>query len=175
MKIGLEIGIFQWYTFWTRRDCIEITNTIATGIPQSGAVPARAVRVCLHGTVPYVLAYRTPCNLAQSLLELADFVSTALLRSPRLLVLGDFNIHTQAEVSGPAHEFLETMASLDLIQQVNGSTHMGGHMLDLVFAAEQRVCAPMVANLVSALSWSDHHLIKCGLSVALPSHGVWTH
>ena len=42
-------------------------------------------------------------------------------------------------------------------------------MLDLVFGAEQRECAPMVADSVSApLSWLDHHLIKCSLSVALP-------
>ena len=61
-----------------------------------------------------VLAYRAPCNLAQPLPELVDFISVVLLRSPRLLVLGDFNIHTEAEVSGPAHEFLETMPSLDL-------------------------------------------------------------
>ena len=88
------------------------------------------------------------------------------------MVLRDFNIHMEAEVSGPAHEFLETMASLDSTQQFNGSTHMGSHLLDLVFAAKHRECVPMVANLVSPrLSWSDHHLIKCILTVALPSHG----
>ena len=44
-----------------------------------------------------------------------SFVSTALLESLRLLVLGDFNIHAEVEISGPALEFLETMASLDIV------------------------------------------------------------
>ena len=69
--------------------------------------------------------------------ELADFASTALLESPRVLVLGDFNIHAEAEISGPALEFLETMASFDMSQHVNGPTHVGGHMWDLVFSNEQ--------------------------------------
>ena len=58
-----------------------------------------------------LLGYRDSRDPAISLPELADFVSAALLRSPRLLVLGDFNIHVEAETSGLALEFLETMAS----------------------------------------------------------------
>ena len=100
---------------------------------------------------------------------LADFVSAALLESLRLLVLSDFNIHVEAEIAGPALEFFETMASLDMSQHVNGPIHMGGHMLDLVFSTAQSECGLMVTDLVSVpLSWSDHHLIKCNLSVALP-------
>ena len=116
-----------------------------------------------------LLGYRAPCDPAISLPELADFVSVARLEYPRLLVLGDFNIHAEVEVSGLALEFLETMASLDMSQYVNGPTHMGGHTLDLVFSTEQREFDLMVTDLVSVpLSWSDHHLIKCNLSVALP-------
>ena len=60
----------------------------------------------------------------------------ALLESPGLLVLGDFNIHVEVEVSGLALEFLETMASLDMSPHVNGPIHVGGHTLDLVFSPE---------------------------------------
>ena len=44
-----------------------------------------------------LLGYHALHDPASSLLELADFVSVALLESPRLLVLGDFNMHTEAE------------------------------------------------------------------------------
>ena len=74
-----------------------------------------------------LLGYCTLHNPAISLPELADFVSAALLGSSRLLVMGDFNVHAGAEASGPALEFLETMASLNMSQHVNGPTHMGGH------------------------------------------------
>ena len=44
-------------------------------------------------------------------------------------------------------------------------------MLDLVFSTEWSEHGLMVTDLVSApLSWSDHHLIKCNLLVALPPH-----
>ena len=59
-----------------------------------------------------LLGYHASCDPAISLLDLVDFVSAALLESPRLLVL-------------------ETMASLDMSQHVNGPTHMGIHTLDL--------------------------------------------
>ena len=59
-----------------------------------------------------LLGYRTPRDPATSLLELTNLISAALLGPPRLLVLGDFNVHAGAEASGSALEFLETMASL---------------------------------------------------------------
>ena len=63
-----------------------------------------------------------------------------MLGSPRFLVLGDFHVHAEVEVSCPALEFLETMASLDMSQHVNGPSHMGDHTLDLVFSTEQSEC-----------------------------------
>ena len=93
----------------------------------------------------------------------------ATVGDPRLLVLGVFNIHVEAEISSPALEFLETMASLDMSQHVNGPTQVGGRTLDLVFSTERSECGLMMTDFGSApLSWSDHHLIKCNLSVALP-------
>lgn len=62
-----------------------------------------------------VLAYYAPHDPDISFSELADFISAAMLRSPRLIVLGDFNIHEEAKVNGPALQFLEIMASLDML------------------------------------------------------------
>ena len=101
-----------------------------------------------------MLGYRAFRDPAISLLELADFVSTALLRPPELLVLGDFNIHMEAKIFGPA---------------LDGLTYVGGHTLDLVFSTSWSECGLMVTDLESVpLSWSDHHLIKCSLIMALP-------
>ena len=81
-------------------------------------------------------------------------------------------MHAEAEVAGPALEFLETMASLNMSQHVNGPTHVGGHTLDLVFSSNWGKSGLMVKDLVSVpLSWSDHHLIKCNLTVVLPPAG----
>ena len=89
--------------------------------------------------------------------------------TPRLLVLGDFNVHARAEASGSALEFLETMASLNMSQHVNGPTHVAGHTLDLVFSTNGSESGLMVTDLESVpLSWSDHHLMKCTLKMALP-------
>lgn len=86
-----------------------------------------------------VLFYHIP-----HLPELVGFVSAMLLRSSRLLVLGDFSIHATAEVTGPAREFLETMDFLDISQYVNSPTHVVDHTLDLVFSAEQEESDPRV-------------------------------
>ena len=56
-----------------------------------------------------LLGYRAPRDPAISLPELVGFVSVVLLESPRLLVLGNLNVHAEDETSGPALEFLETM------------------------------------------------------------------
>ena len=42
-----------------------------------------------------VLVYCAPCNPAFSFLELVDLIAEAALRFPRLIVLGDFNVHAE--------------------------------------------------------------------------------
>ena len=79
----------------------------------------------VRDSIGILLVHHAASETAIFLLELVDFVFVALLGSPRLLVLGDFNIHAEAKVAELALEFLETMASLDMSQNVNGHTHMG--------------------------------------------------
>ena len=86
------------------------------------------VSVGARDGIGILLGYHAPHDPAISLPNLADFNSAALLESPRLLVLGDFSIHTEADTSGPALEFLETMTSLNMCQHVNGPTHVGGQL-----------------------------------------------
>ncbi|XP_078233414.1 uncharacterized protein LOC144583475 [Pogona vitticeps] len=145
---------------------LEVTRRSSVVKP---GLEALHVSIGARDGIGILLGYRAPRDPATSLPELDDFVSAALLGSPRLLVLGDFNVHAGAETTGPALEFLETMASLNMSQHVIGPTHMGGHTLDLFFSTNWSECGLVVTDLVSVpLSWSDHHLIKCNLSVALP-------
>lgn len=49
-----------------------------------------------------------------------------VLRSPRLVVPGDFNIYAEAPQEGAVQEFMTTM---DLSQTISGPTHHAGHKL----------------------------------------------
>lgn len=102
-----------------------------------------------------LLVYRPPRYMADALLELADVVSDVVLRTPRLLVLGDLNIHAKAVLSGPARDFRDTMTTLGLPQEITDPIHVAGHTLNLFFWTNgDRVLGIRdVATL--PLSWTD--------------------
>ncbi|KAF7239452.1 Platelet-activating factor acetylhydrolase [Varanus komodoensis] len=62
-------------------------------------------------------------------------VSGVMLESPRLLVLGDFNIHAQGILSGAVQDIMAGMTTVGLSQHVIGPVHVLGCTLDLVFLA----------------------------------------
>ncbi|XP_053229031.1 uncharacterized protein LOC128406005 [Podarcis raffonei] len=68
-----------------------------------------------------------------SLPEMTELVLEAVLGTPRLLVLGDFNIHVETAGSGASQDFMAAMTTMGLFQHVTGPTHKAGHTLDLVF------------------------------------------
>ena len=49
---------------------------------------------------------------------------------------GDLNIDVNDTIDPSACEFLDLLVSMDLKQHVKGSTHEGGHSLDLVITRE---------------------------------------
>ena len=124
-----------------------------------------------------VLAYCSPCNPAVSLPGLAKFILAAMLRSPRLLIAGDFNIHAELELFGLALEFMGAMTAMNLSQHVICPTHSAGHTLDLVFSTAKMDSDLRVGTVNShPLSWTDHFLLRFNLSVATPlPWGEWTH
>ena len=96
-------------------------------------------------------------------------VTAALLRSPRLLVLGDVNIHAEAALSGAAQDFMVSMTTMGLSQHTIGPTHVAGHTLDLVFTTGHGDGDLKVGDLSSVpLSWSDHCLLRFRLTAAFP-------
>lgn len=73
----------------------------------------------------------------------------ALLRSPRLVLLGDFNIHAEVQIANVSLDFMDTMMSMGLSQDVTVPTHMAGHTLDLVFTCGHREDDVKMINLKS--------------------------
>ncbi|KAF7248048.1 Forkhead box protein M1 [Varanus komodoensis] len=98
---------------------------------------------------------------ALSLPELTETVSDLVLRTPRMLVLGDFNLHAETGLTGAAQDFMVSIVPMGLSQHVTGPTHERGHTLDLVFSTGQEEGGLRVRNLcLTPLSWSDHFLVR---------------
>ncbi|KAF7251550.1 hypothetical protein EYD10_03015 [Varanus komodoensis] len=98
---------------------------------------------------------------SDSLPELTEIVSDLVLKTPRMLVLGDFNLHAETVLTGAAQDFMASMTAMGLSQHVIGPTHERGHTLDLVFSTGQEEGGLRVRNLcLTPLSWSDHFLVR---------------
>ncbi|KAF7245399.1 RNA-directed DNA polymerase from mobile element jockey [Varanus komodoensis] len=84
-----------------------------------------------------LLVYRAPFCPTDSLPELTEIISDLVLKTPRMLVLGDFNLHAETDLTSAAQDFMASMMATGLSQHVIGPTHECGHMLDLVFSMGQ--------------------------------------
>ncbi|KAF7254753.1 Formin-2, partial [Varanus komodoensis] len=103
-----------------------------------------------------------------SLPELTEIALDLVLKTPRMLVLGDFNLHAETVLTGAAQDFMASMVAMGLSQHVIGPTHERGHTLDLVFSTGQEEDDLRVRNLsLMPLSWSDHFLIRFELESGL--------
>ncbi|KAF7251291.1 Dystrophin, partial [Varanus komodoensis] len=141
-----------------------------TGLP----VPSRPGLECLYlvlgdrDRLGILLVYRAPFCPTVSLPELTEIISDLVLRTPRMLVLGDFNLRAETGLTGAAQDFMASMTAMGLSQHVTGPTHERGHTLDLVFSTGQEEGDLRVRNLsLMPLSWSDHFLIRFELESGL--------
>ncbi|KAF7244472.1 VWFA and cache domain-containing protein 1 [Varanus komodoensis] len=141
-----------------------------TGLP----VPLRPGLECLYlvlgerDRLGILLVYRAPFCPAVSLSELTETVSDLVLRTPRMLVLGDFNLHAESGLTGAAQDFMASMTAMGLSQHIIDPTHERGHTLDLVFTTGQVEDDLRVKNLcLTPLSWSDHLLVRFVLESGL--------
>ncbi|KAF7243052.1 putative RNA-directed DNA polymerase from transposon BS [Varanus komodoensis] len=134
-----------------------------TGLP----VPSRPGLECLYlvlgdrDRLGILLVYHAPFCPTISLPELTEIVSDLVLRTPRMLVLGDFNLHAETDLTGAAQDFMASMTAMGLSQHVTSPTHERGHTLDLVFSTGQEEGGLRVRNLcLTPLAWSDHFLVR---------------
>lgn len=92
--------------------------------------------------------------------NLAEMVLGLVVESPWLVVLGDFNIHTETAVAGVDQDLMTSIATMGLSQMVSTPTHDEGHTLDLAFstrvdADDQGEKEPTAVPL----SWTNHYMV----------------
>uniref|UniRef100_A0A3Q3MS83 Reverse transcriptase domain-containing protein n=1 Tax=Mastacembelus armatus TaxID=205130 RepID=A0A3Q3MS83_9TELE len=79
-----------------------------------------------------VILYRPPVPYSEFLTEFPDFLSDLVLRSDKVIIVGDFNIHVDVENNSLSIAFNSILDSIGFIQNVNKPTHCFNHTLDLV-------------------------------------------
>ncbi|KAF7243612.1 Carbamoyl-phosphate synthase [ammonia], mitochondrial, partial [Varanus komodoensis] len=118
--------------------------------------------------IPWRSQAATSSRFQDPLPELTEIVLDLVLKTPRMLVLGDFNLHAKTVLTGAAQDFMASMMAMGLSQHVIGPTHKCGHTLDLVFLTGQEEGDLRVKNLcLTPLSWSDHFLMRFELNSGL--------
>ena len=102
-----------------------------------------------------LLVYLPPCCSIVSILELAKLVLVVVLESP-WLVLGDFNVHAEALLSGVTQDVMSSMTTMGLSQIVSAPTHAARQTLDLIVCTgadvddldvEELLCSPIVMDI----------------------------
>lgn len=78
--------------------------------------------------------YRTPSPYSEFVLEFAEFLSCLVLQSDKLIIVGDFNIHVDADNDRLSTAFLSLLDSVGFSQIVHKPTHCFNHTLDLVLS-----------------------------------------
>ena len=112
--------------------------------------------------------YRPPGSCSDSFLDqflnLLEYLSSV---SPSFLICGDFNIHVDTSLHDSI-KFQYCLESCNITQNVQTTTHLHGHILDLVLTPTD---ASSFANVRVAEFISDHALVLAQLdSVNLPSN-----
>ncbi|XP_058020365.1 uncharacterized protein LOC131188809 [Ahaetulla prasina] len=114
-----------------------------------------------------LIAYLAPCYVTTALPELLEVLAGVAVEIPRLLVMGDFNLPSAGLSSTVVQEFQASTTALDLIQVMDGPTHMGGSALDLIYISGQWFNDLVVRDLVTIpVSWSDHFLLRLDFQTA---------
>ncbi|XP_014185285.2 uncharacterized protein LOC106632421 [Haplochromis burtoni] len=86
------------------------------------------------------VVYRPPKRNKDFIREFADLLGIIFLSYDRVLICGDFNIHICCEEDLLAKDFLALIDSFNITQWVRKSTHIKGHMLDLVLSYGLDIC-----------------------------------
>lgn len=109
--------------------------------------------------------YRPPSTPRSVFIDdFTNFLSRALETSQRFVCVGDFNIHVDNPNDDYTKSFNVLLQELDLVQNVGQSTHLRGHILDLVLT---RRSESWLSNItLSSQVNSDHHAVLFDLAVS---------
>lgn len=88
------------------------------------------------------------------------------VQNPRLVV------HAKTTLLGVAQDFMVSMTTMGIFQVTAGSSHCADHTLDLVFCSGQKESDQSWEEFKAVpLSWTDHYMLKFGLSGVPRVHG----
>ena len=109
--------------------------------------------------------YRTPGSCSSACLDdflfFCGFLSSL---TSSFIICGDFNVHVDTDCIDQ-RKFLNLLDTSNLAQNVNKSTHLHGHILDLILSPSD---SSFVSNVTVSEMVSDHALVKCHLDFACP-------
>ena len=108
--------------------------------------------------------YRPPKYNKNFISDFSEFLAEILPKYDRVLIIGDFNIHTCCPDEPISRSFLNVIDSFNFVQSVSRPTHELGHTLDLVLS--HGLC---VSNLdICDAVFSDHMPILFDIPVHRP-------
>lgn len=120
--------------------------------------------------VRLIIVYRPPsqytkCSEGQFLSDFDDFIQSFVVSTGKLLIAGDFNIHTENMSNPTATKFSSILDSNGMSQHVNGVTHIDGHRLDRVISrqADKLITGSCVSKLIG-----DHFAIRSFIKAYRP-------
>uniref|UniRef100_A0A3B3IBG4 Reverse transcriptase domain-containing protein n=1 Tax=Oryzias latipes TaxID=8090 RepID=A0A3B3IBG4_ORYLA len=120
--------------------------------------------------VLFIIIYRPPGPYSEFLTEFSDFLSTIVLDSDQIIILGDFNIHVDDPSDCLGKAFAALLDDVGFTQSVNEPTHCHKHTLDLVLTHGIEISQLSVLPLNPIIS--DHFLITFQLTLEHPSAPV---
>ena len=110
--------------------------------------------------------YRTPGSCSSAFLDdFLHFCGFLLSLTSSFIICGDFNVHVDTDCIDQ-RKFLNLIDTSNLAQNVNKSTHLHGHLLDLILSPSD---SSFVSNVTVGEMVSDHALVKCHLDFACPA------
>ena len=105
----------------------------------------------------FVTVYRAPGPYSEFLSEFSEFLSTLVLKTDKVIIVGDFNIHVDDDKNSLTVAFNSILDSVGFRQSVNKPTHCYNHTLDLVLTYGIEIEQLLVEPHNPALS--DHFLV----------------
>lgn len=108
-------------------------------------------------TILIAIVYRAPGPYSNFLSEFPEFLASLVLKTDKVIIVGDFNIHVDVVNDSCSTAFMSTMESIGFSQWVHEPTHSLNHTLDLVLTYGVQIEHLVVSSYNPILS--DHLLI----------------
>ncbi|PFX29714.1 putative RNA-directed DNA polymerase from transposon X-element [Stylophora pistillata] len=122
-------------------------------------------------SIRIVAVYRPPNSSASVFLdEFSSYLENIVMCPEPLIIAGDFNFHMDLVHSNCAIRFKELLETFSLSQHVTMSTHISGHILDLIIT---RSTSDLILGPINVtLPISDHFFVEC--FIRFPSSSIST-